>query len=257
MYMAVDIHGTIVAPNYKAGDIPKEFYPGAKETLAALTADEETVLIMYTCSHPHEIEQYVQFFADHGIVFNYVNENPEVATDPNGYGCYDKKFYTNVILDDKAGFNPKTDWYLVKSAMYGMEPLFDLITTHICMTRVIGVHDNLFGGVMMSWLDEAAAAYVSMLIKSPDVVTLKVSETLFKRPVKVGNTIRIFGTVTKVGRTSVTVRLVAVSHHVETGLEETMCDTNMTFVRVWPAGNSREIDPAVADAIKKRYGIYE
>lgn len=35
----------------------------------------------------------------------------------------------------------------------------ELITTKICMTGDLGVSGNLFGGVMMSILDEAAAAY--------------------------------------------------------------------------------------------------
>jgi hypothetical protein len=33
-YWAVDIHGTIVAPNYQLGNIPREFYPLAKRNFA-------------------------------------------------------------------------------------------------------------------------------------------------------------------------------------------------------------------------------
>ena len=38
----------------------------------------------------------------------------------------------------------------------------ELVTTKICMALDLGVHGNLFGGSMMSFLDEAAAA---MLVK--------------------------------------------------------------------------------------------
>ena len=116
-YWFFDLHGTIVKPNYKAGDIPKEFYPYAKETLQYLSNLKDIVMIMYTCSHPHEIEQYMTFFKENGILFDYVNENPEVETDLNGYGCYDKKPYMNILFEDKSGFDPETEWKLVLDFM--------------------------------------------------------------------------------------------------------------------------------------------
>lgn len=105
-----DIHATILKPNYTFGDIPKEFYPYAKETLQFLNKLQDIELILYTCSHPHEIKQYLEFFREHGIDFKYVNENPEVKTQLNGYGCYDKKPYMNVLFEDKAGFDAETEW---------------------------------------------------------------------------------------------------------------------------------------------------
>jgi hydroxymethylpyrimidine pyrophosphatase-like HAD family hydrolase len=108
-----DIHGTILKPNYQYGNPPKEFYPMAKETLQLISKQSDIVMILYTCSHPHEIEEYLQFFKENDINFKYVNENPEVVTDVNGYGNYDKKPYMNVLLEDKSGFNPDNDWFLV------------------------------------------------------------------------------------------------------------------------------------------------
>jgi len=110
VYYFIDLHSTVIKPNYKVGDIPTEFYPYAKEVLQHLTLNTSIVLIMYTCSHPEEILQYVEFFKKHGITFNYINENPEVETKIGSYGCYDKKPYMNVLMDDKAGFNPETEW---------------------------------------------------------------------------------------------------------------------------------------------------
>lgn len=110
MYYFFDIHSTIVKPNYKAGDIPTEFYPHAKETLQYLSTVGEISMGLYTCSHPHEIEKYKEFFTSHNINFSFVNKNPEIVTDPIGYGCYDDKPYINVLFDDKAGFDGETDW---------------------------------------------------------------------------------------------------------------------------------------------------
>lgn len=109
-YWVFDIHGTILKPNYEYGNIPKEFYPFAKETLQKISKMEDVVMILYTCSHPHEIEQYIEYFKENDIHFDYINENPEIATNLEGYGNYDKKPYMNVLFEDKAGFDGDNDW---------------------------------------------------------------------------------------------------------------------------------------------------
>jgi hypothetical protein len=116
-YWVFDIHGTILKPNYELGNIPKEFYPLAKETLQYITKMTDVVMILYTCSHPHEIPQYVEYFKENDIHFKYVNENPEIKTNLEGYGCYDKKPYMNVLFEDKAGFDGETDWEGVLSLL--------------------------------------------------------------------------------------------------------------------------------------------
>jgi hypothetical protein len=67
-------------------------------------------MILYTCSHPNEIEQYLKLFTENGINFKYINENLDVPTDLNGYGNYDKKPYFNVLFEDKAGFDAEIEW---------------------------------------------------------------------------------------------------------------------------------------------------
>jgi hypothetical protein len=60
--------------------IPDEFYPLALETLQMISKMSDVVIFLYTCSHPHEIEQYLKLFSDNNIHFKYVNET-RVATD--------------------------------------------------------------------------------------------------------------------------------------------------------------------------------
>ena len=110
IYIFCEIHGTILKPNYEYGNISDDFYPYAKETLQLLSQMPEVVLATYTCSHLHEIEGYMKIFKENHINFQYINTNPEVETQKNGYGCYDTKPYFNVLLEDKAGFDPEVDW---------------------------------------------------------------------------------------------------------------------------------------------------
>jgi hypothetical protein len=107
-YWAFDIHGTILKPTFQTGVVSTEFYPYAKETMQLLSKKEDIVRLLFTCSYPNEIEQYVQFFKSHDIHFHYVNENPDVCA--GAYGHYERKFYFNVLFEDKAGFDPVTDW---------------------------------------------------------------------------------------------------------------------------------------------------
>ena len=109
-FWAFDIHGTILKPNYRKGNLPEEFYPYAKEVLQLISHQPDIVTILYTCSYQHEAIQYIEFFKTHGIRFDYVNENPEVCND---HGCYDEKPYFNVLFEDKAGFDPLEDWQKV------------------------------------------------------------------------------------------------------------------------------------------------
>ena len=112
-YMFIDIHATILYPDY--GGIAKIYYPLAKEILQKLCIEPRIKLIMYTCSHPHEIDEYIEFFKKDNIVFDYINKNPEVENTRGGY--FVDKPYMNVLLDDKGGFNGLYDWYILNNIL--------------------------------------------------------------------------------------------------------------------------------------------
>ncbi|MEX1003006.1 MAG: acyl-CoA thioesterase [Crocinitomicaceae bacterium] len=113
------------------------------------------------------------------------------------------------------------------------------------MARDIGVHGNLFGGIMLSWLDETAATWACSLCKNPNMVTVKIDETNFERPVKVGNQVNIYGEVKKVGRSSMTIYIEARSNNFYTGEEKLVCSTFFIFVRIDEQGNAIPLDEAI------------
>jgi len=92
---------------------------------------------MYTCSHPHEIQQYLDFFEKNNISFKYVNENPEVVD--GAYGYYQDKFYFNVLFEDKAGFETK-EWIDVKDYI---QEYYD--EKNQKWIKEEGPHDSFFG----------------------------------------------------------------------------------------------------------------
>ena len=117
------------------------------------------------------------------------------------------------------------------------------------MTRDIGVHGNLFGGIMMGWVDEAASIYACQVCGSSNMVTIKVDEVIFKKKIKVGFVIKIYAEVLQIGRTSVMLGIEAHKRSIYSGEEEVVLSTKTTFVRLDEAGEPTPI----ASSILERY----
>ena len=133
----------------------------------------------------------------------------------------------------------------------------ELITTYICKKGDIGVHDNMFGGTIMSLIDDAAASYTAQICDTQRVVTLKIDELIFKKPVKVGSILKLYGEVVSFGNTSVTIYIEVRKHNVYTGAQETVTHTKIIFVRIDDEGKPLPIHPYVKDRYwerKKQYG---
>lgn len=112
------------------------------------------------------------------------------------------------------------------------------ITAKMCMTKDVGTHGNLFGGIMMQWLDEAGAIFARSWTGERHVVTVKFSEMVFKRPVKVGEIVRFEACDPRVGRTSITFDVVGEVQ------DEVAVRTTCTFVAVDQDGRAKLIRSA-------------
>ena len=121
--------------------------------------------------------------------------------------------------------------------------------TKVCMTKDLGVHGNLFGGIMLSWIDEAAVAMANRICKTPNMVTRKMTEILFEKPVKVGYTINIYGEAVSMGTTSIALSIQARRYNVYTEEEVIVCTTQVVFVRIDEDGNKIPI----AGEVRRRF----
>jgi acyl-CoA thioesterase YciA len=125
----------------------------------------------------------------------------------------------------------------------------ELITTYICKKSDIGVHDNMFGGTIMSLIDDSAASYAAQICDTPRIVTIKIDELLFKSPVKVGSLLKVYGKVEKFGTTSIKLYIEVRKHNVHTGKQEAVTQTFITFVRI--DGDGKAIP--IHEHVKQRY----
>ncbi len=70
----------------------------------------------------------------------------------------------------------------------------------------LNTSDRLFGGQLLSWIDEEAAIYASCQIKHDRVVTKYISEIDFKTSARLGDILEFGLEVVDSGRTSITLR---------------------------------------------------
>lgn len=112
LYWAIDIHETIIRPNYDKPGIPTVWYPFAKRALKIVSKRNDIDLILYTCSWDKEIQEYLEMFKEDGIEFKYVNKNPDIKN--TAYGNYRYKPYFNVLFEDKSGFDPLEWPYVIE-----------------------------------------------------------------------------------------------------------------------------------------------
>jgi len=115
VYWAIDLHDVIIPGTYTRNNEGREFYPDGKDVLQWLTNRKDMCLILFTSSHNDSINDIRVWLADHGIRFDHVNENPE-CEDTNLCSFADK-FYMDVLLEDKAGFNGNSGWVDIKNAL--------------------------------------------------------------------------------------------------------------------------------------------
>ena len=107
IYIMVDVHNTILKPTFDKKET-FEYFPYAKETLKLLSDNENIKLIMWTSSYGEKIQMYLKHFEENGITFNFVNENKEYGN--VSFACFDTKFYYDIGIDDKFGFDAENDW---------------------------------------------------------------------------------------------------------------------------------------------------
>jgi len=70
----------------------------------------------------------------------------------------------------------------------------------------LNAHGTLFGGTVLSWIDEEAAIFVLCQLGKGNIVTKYMSEINFVNSAKLGEVIEIGMETVKFGRTSITVK---------------------------------------------------
>jgi acyl-CoA thioesterase YciA len=102
-------------------------------------------------------------------------------------------------------------------------------------------HGDIFGGWIMSQVDLAGSIPASRRARGR-VATVAVNSFVFKQPVLIGDVVSFFATITKVGRTSITVDVEVYAQR-NPGEEITVkvTEASLTYVAVGQDRKPREI----------------
>jgi acyl-CoA hydrolase len=106
----------------------------------------------------------------------------------------------------------------------------ELVTQHIIMSRDLNAHGNLFGGIVLAWLDEAAAIYGMHKIAYTNIVTVNMDDVNFKTPGKNGDILQIFAGIDRVGKSSFTVKTSCICIGKMTQTKREVINCKITFV---------------------------
>jgi len=114
--VCIDLHDVIIEGKYNRYNVGANYCPNALRVLKNWTQRKDMVLILWSSSHIDSISLIHEKLMKDGVIFDYINENPMC---PNTELCdFRKKFYFNILLDDKAGMDaPGGDWFLIENEL--------------------------------------------------------------------------------------------------------------------------------------------
>ncbi len=117
----------------------------------------------------------------------------------------------------------------------------ELVLKVIPMPADCNANGDIFGGWVMAQADLAGAVIPARYAKGR-MATVAVNEFIFKQPVRVGDILSFFGKLTRIGRTSITVKIeVYAERFTDQGRYLKVTEASLTYVAIDENGQPREV----------------
>lgn len=129
-----------------------------------------------------------------------------------------------------------------------------VIMTQLVLPSHTNSLDSVFGGVIMSWID-IAAAIAAQRHSCREVVTASIDSLSFIAPVYKGWVVNLKASVNYVGKTSMEIGVRVDAENPKTGDHFHTASAYLTFVALSANGRPTEINPIIpeTEAEKRRY----
>lgn len=121
--------------------------------------------------------------------------------------------------------------------------------TRFCMRKEIGLHNNIYGAILMEELDSVCAVFAAEACDTPMVVTRKM-DIDFVSTIKEGQIFKTYIGIELIGNTSITLKVEVRKHSVHTEKETLAIKAKAVFVRIDEDGNSILIN----DNVRRKFG---
>ena len=110
----------------------------------------------------------------------------------------------------------------------------------ILMPKDTNAYGTIFGGVILSYIDQAGAVEAKKH-HTEFLVTVAMREIVFHQPVYVGDLVSFYTELVKIGNTSITVRVIVVANRGnDPGVEVKVTEAEVTYVNL---GQDRKPKP--------------
>ena len=117
----------------------------------------------------------------------------------------------------------------------------ELVLKVIPMPADCNANGDIFGGWVMAQVDLAGSVLPARQVRGR-MATVAVNEFIFKQPVKVGDILSFFARITKVGRTSITVKVEVFAERFRSqGDYIKVTEASVTYVAIDGTGKPRPI----------------
>lgn len=112
VYVLLDVHGTLIPGGFHNKRDFTFISDDCLEVLKWFSDRKDFRIIIWTSSCTVEAAETLEWLEEHGIIVDYINHNPECRDTKTA--CFSQKPYFNILIDDKAGFEPEKDWAEIK-----------------------------------------------------------------------------------------------------------------------------------------------
>lgn len=116
-----------------------------------------------------------------------------------------------------------------------------MINHKLVLPEHLNHYGYLFGGFLLQWVDEYG--YITANLENPGhrFVTIALDNVVFKKVIRLGSILKFDISSTRLGTSSVTYNVKVYSDSIESGDEELVFKTNITFVNIDEEGNKEAI----------------
>lgn len=121
---------------------------------------------------------------------------------------------------------------------------YDRTYRKLVMYRDLNAAGTIFGGTLVSWMDEASAIFAGEHMGSRRLVTAKIDELNFEQPARLGDLLEIWCNAKREGTTSLSVNVLVIRRASKEGNDDTLpagqiCNSDFVFVAVDRNGKPR------------------
>jgi len=107
---------------------------------------------------------------------------------------------------------------------------FEIVTRRLVLPRDLNGHGNLYGGSMLSWIDESSYLYAIEKIGYTNMVTVSLENVRFRSPAKMGDSVIILCRIHQIKSSSITIQTKAIVHDTKTNQISEIINCFITFV---------------------------